>query len=102
MKKTGIELIVQERKEQIEKHGRTVQLDIERNNYRKMLTVVQVLIEPQQHLQHDYILKQYMPLGWDKEIWMKMCKKPFVDRLVIAGAFIAAQIDVELASSNSD
>lgn len=99
---TGIEWIQKERMEQINKHGRTVALDIERNNNGQLISAVQILIEPKLHDQIEIYLEAITPRGWDKKIWVKMCKKPFADRLVIAGALIAAQIDVELASYNSD
>ena len=34
--KTGIELIAQERAEQIEKHGRTIELDVKQNNHHQL------------------------------------------------------------------
>ncbi len=33
------------------------------------------------------------PEGWNKELHNKMMNKPYKDRLIIAGALIAAEID---------
>ena len=33
------------------------------------------------------------PNGWDQEIWEKMIRKPHQERLIIAGALIAAELD---------
>ena len=33
------------------------------------------------------------PYGWDKKIWQHMTNKPLKERLIIAGALIAAEID---------
>ncbi len=34
-----------------------------------------------------------IPAGWDKQIWEHMLKKKHKQRLIIAGALIAAEID---------
>ena len=82
--KTGIELIAQERKEQIEKHGRTVAYDIAENHSGRLTDAAYGLII------HKYA---FMPDNWDREIVNKMLAKSYKDRLVIAGALIAAEID---------
>lgn len=33
------------------------------------------------------------PTGWDKSIWAKMCSKSYKERLIMAGALIAAELD---------
>ena len=84
---TGIELIARERQEQIEKHGHTVELDVFHNNNDELLMAARGLID------HKYGL---IPDSWynDKNHDVnKMMKKSIVDRLVIAGALIAAEID---------
>lgn len=82
---TGIELIAKERIEQIEKHGRTIKLDVEQNDAYQLSEGAQKLIWPH----HE----TYLPKGWDKYLWQKMCQKGYKDRLIIAGALIAAEID---------
>lgn len=87
--KTGIELIAKERKEQIEKHGRTIESDIDYN------TVYQLSSAACSLLAYPNINKMRLspPSGWDENIWDKMCSKPYKERLIIAGALIAAEID---------
>ncbi|MDQ1139438.1 hypothetical protein [Pedobacter agri] len=90
--KTGIELIAIERQEQIEKHGRTVEKDIElyRDGYGNMsqLTfVAEILIK-------RTFTNPHPPKGFDEVIFNKMISKPYKERLIIAGALIAAEIDM--------
>jgi len=88
--KTGIELIAEERLEQIIKHGRTTVRDgIENNNHQ--LTKGALML-----LSIDYeegIDPSEYPEGWDKDICLHMIKKTYEQRLIIAGALIAAEID---------
>lgn len=93
-RKTGVELIAVERQEQIEKHGRTLEHDIQINSDFQMIKAVGMLIftptdEGFDLMDHDI----FLPDGWDKDIWMKMHGKPYKERLIIAGAFIAAELD---------
>jgi hypothetical protein len=84
--KTGIELIAQERREQIEKHGRTIERDV-KDNYNAQLPTAAMRL-----LQFDrYDIPA--PFLWRESIWEKMNSKPYKDRLIIAGALIAAEID---------
>lgn len=84
--KTGIELIAQERREQIEKHGRTIRDDVKFNNKMQLRSAAHRLVEidPSPHI---------VPHDWDQAIWERMCRKPMKERLIIAGALIAAEID---------
>lgn len=81
---TGIELITQERAEQVNKHKRTVEADII-NNPRKQLRDGAAAL-----LMAD---EEFMPKEWDVAIVVKMLDKSYHDRLVVAGALIAAEID---------
>jgi hypothetical protein len=85
MNKTGIDLIAIERKEQFEKHNQTIENDIIYNNCYQLSKAAVLLISS-----HD-INKR--PDGWNKEIWEKMFNKSYKERLIIAGALIAAEID---------
>ena len=38
-------------------------------------------------------IEPLVPEGWSFELFKKMCNKPYKERLVIAGALIAAEID---------
>lgn len=84
-KKTGIELIAEERREQIEKHGRTIDQDVQLN-YDGQLRQAAASLMGQRQTNED-------PEGWNTAIWVKMLKKPIKERLIIAGALIAAEID---------
>lgn len=102
---TGIELIAQERAEQIEKHGRTIENDAIINNgvyeiegetfyVPQLAHAAHLLVEPDgSMLREQQYLDTFIPHGWDKEIWDKIVKKPYKERLIIAGALIAAEID---------
>lgn len=85
--KTGTELIAIERQEQIEKHGRTLQRDIAENQNLELLIGAMALLDV-------YPSTHSFPEKWNKTLIQKMMSKPHKDRLVIAGALIAAQIDV--------
>lgn len=84
--KTGIELIAEERQEQIEKHGRTVESDIRMNKNRQLRIAAARLISDD-----AFILDP--PEGWNKKIWDKMKRKNLNERVIIAGALLAAEID---------
>ena len=84
---SGIELIAKERKEQIEKHGRTIESDVEINQRGELSAAAATLISA------SGIRFKVIPIGWDNFLWKKMCDKPYKDRLIIAGALIAAEID---------
>ncbi len=91
--KTGIELITQERKEQIEKHGRTIQEDTEMNRDYQLVIAAGVLTEFIDNETSLVTADDTCPKGWDYKIWQKMWDKSFKKRLIIAGALIAAEID---------
>lgn len=77
MKKSGIKLITQELKKQIEKHGNPFKYDCNVNiAARRLLTI-----------------DTFIPYKWDKNVWSKMIVKSYKERLIIAGALIAMEID---------
>lgn len=93
---TGIELITLERVEQLEKHGRTVEQDKKLNNEYQLTDAASVLtLNVPEGIQGAYEQSQgdNPPIGWDSEPWIKLIKKPYKERLIIAGALIAAEID---------
>lgn len=92
-KPTGIKLIAQERKEQIEKHGNTVLDDVQYNDGFQLSHAASVLSQFGLNSEPEEILLRKIPNTWYKERWLKMCRKPFEERLTIAGALIAAEID---------
>lgn len=91
--KTGIELIAIERKEQIEKHGYTILEDKEYNtSFEYPLTKVASALSIDDN--GNRLAKEAMkPINWNQESWDKMMSKPYKERLIIAGALIAAEID---------
>lgn len=82
-KMTGLELIAKERQEQIEKHGYTVDSDVHGNNNRQLLNAAGALMAG----------SMLRPTSWGQESWQHMAMKPKKERLIIAGALIAAEID---------
>jgi hypothetical protein len=88
--KAGIELINQERKEQILKHNRSIQDDVRLNTNGQ-------LVDAATKLRVDdiggYWATDLLPVGWDQTIWDKMTNKPYKDRLVISGALLVADDD---------
>jgi hypothetical protein len=87
--KTGIELIAQERKEQIEKHGRTLESDAKINIGYTLSVAARSLIKSNPFNP----VNGQRPLRWNEATWDRMIKKSYKERLIIAGALIAAEID---------
>lgn len=99
-KTQGILQITEERRQQIERHGRTILSDVKSNDGEQLsqaasflLSVPNNVINDPNDKAVDQVLLLYKPLGWDNSIWLKMCKKSYKERLVIAGALVAAEID---------
>lgn len=88
--KTGIELIAEERAEQLGKHGRTVEKDVQENQDFQLSIGATRLIS---RILFFEISDQQPPDGWDYGAYLRMCSKSFKERLVIAGALLAAEID---------
>lgn len=81
---TGIELIAQERLEQKTKHGRTLQRDCNENKDLQLSQAAEALIEGD---------LSWMPDSWEEAICARMIGKSYRERLIIAGALIAAELD---------
>lgn len=92
---TGIELIAKERTEQIEKHGRSIEDDAKWNDRNELSIAASMLVVDYPHvcLEIEDVEENHCPDGWDRSIWSKMVRKPYKERLIIAGALIAAEID---------
>lgn len=81
--KTGIELITQERDEQINKHG----FDVANDEYysdNELIKAALFAINPDQF---------EWPYNWDEKFRDKIKGKTLIERLAVAGAFMAARID---------
>ena len=90
--KTAIELVANERKEQIEKHGHRVIDDVAFNSTR---------VKPFNMLPLRVAVGNLMgivggipyPEHWNKEAIEKLESKTELEKLITAGAFICAEID---------
>lgn len=82
---TGAQLIANERQEQIDKHGRTVIKDVSSNSKGELLMAAVKMT--------GKVIGIPWPEHWDKAICQKMDDKTEDEKLVIAGAMIAAEID---------
>lgn len=87
---TGIELIAKERKEQLEKHGISVKNDAQFNSISEYNGLPALPLEAVRLLDLSI---QRAPSHWDKKRMEKMETKLYKERLIIAGALIAAEID---------
>lgn len=87
---TGIELITQERKEQIEKHGWTVKHDKDEHPNGELAIVAAYLAGGDDPLIYEDI-EVFVP-EWGIEL-LKKLKGDDIHRLKVAGALIAAEID---------
>lgn len=85
---TGAEMIAQEREEQLTKHGRTVVADMLFNTRGQLIYGAMALLAKDTE-SNIY----YFPVEWDGRICKKMYEKPYKERLIIAGALIAAELD---------
>lgn len=88
---TGIELIEKERNEQIIEHKWSLDYDELYNSIGQLVQAANALIvdtvsDPRQRL-------LLMPSYWDSQACLKMCMKSRKERLIIAGALIAAELD---------
>lgn len=81
---TGAELIAKERSEQIHKHLRTVEKDYAENCNGELLDGAVALLNNEIDM---------FPDNWSHEICEHMVKKDYKERLIIAGALLAAEID---------
>lgn len=85
---TGIQLVAKERKKQLKKYS--IESDKQTNKGMQLLAAAIVLTH--QRMTPEYA-SGLTPTGWDKEGWKKMCHKPHKEKLIIAAAFIAAELD---------
>lgn len=90
--KSGVELIAIERQEQIEKHLRSIDYDVRFNSgFEKPLTKAASALTIERV---STVLSMAMkPLDWNETAWHSLVSKPYKERLIIAGALIAAEID---------
>lgn len=82
-KMTGIELITKEREEQLQKHGWTPQHDDQHYDGSLVHAAISAML-----LDGDFF-----PENWDLKYFNKFESKTLIDRMKVAGALIAAEID---------
>ena len=104
--KTGIELIAQERKEQIEKHRYTIEWDVVRNTENQLLSAIMMLASAISFRRGEIemppdALQDLHPIGWDINYCKKMISRSDIDILGKIGAFAAAEIDVILLQNQT-
>lgn len=87
--KSGIELITEERLQQIEKHNRTIDSDVYSNDCGELRIAAMGLLNQKE----DRIYMGEFPAAWDEAICEHMASKPYRERLIISGSLIAAEID---------
>lgn len=95
--KTGIELIAEERREQIEKHGRTIESDLKTNSNGELIMVARAMLIEDEEFPEGFgknIRRAEMPADWDDAVCQRMAGKSRKERIIIAGALIAAELDV--------
>jgi hypothetical protein len=86
---TGIELIAKERAEQGRKHNISIEEDAARNAGGQLEQAAAAILL----MDYDEDASELYPEGWSEDFWLRMPKKPHMERLIIAGALIAAEID---------
>lgn len=87
--KSGIEHINQERDQQIVKHGWDIEHDAEYHNDGELLDAVKALLEIKHLNSH-----RFFAIKWEAdELYFRLVNKSPIERLAVAGAWIAAEID---------
>lgn len=81
---SGIQLIQKERNEQLTKHKHSIFSDYLFNDKCELYQGAQALLEGD---------ITWMPESWDVAIKERMISKSYKERLIIAGALIAAELD---------
>lgn len=88
--KTGVQLITEEREKQISKHGFTGEHHFNHPEWYED----EQLIKAAKHLtKKPFISSYFVPKNWDVEWFYNLTQRPYKERLIIAGALIAAEID---------
>lgn len=88
--KSGIELISEERQEQIEKHGFDAKHDADYEAEKQLAYAAIYLLMNYSDFQDN---AKYFPANWEQSWKIKFDSKSDIEGLRIAGALIAAEID---------
>ncbi len=94
---TGIQLIANERQfKQIEKHGFTAEHHANHPEWydnEQLISAAHMISQYDEFESPEDLYRELCPLNWDLDWWQRLCDKPKIERLAMAGAFIAAEID---------
>jgi hypothetical protein len=96
--KSGTELIQAERQKQIDKYGFTGE---HHANHPEWYDKNQ-LVEAAHTLSMPTIVSCFIPINWDAEWFERLCQRPYLERLTIAGALLASEIDRQHNLPKSD
>jgi len=111
--KSGIELISEEREKQIKRWGGPEEDALKNSSGQLALgargvmtyksgieapansTIPKDIIDQMERMREEgwQRIREMGPPGWDDEIWKRMLDQPIKQRLIMAGALIAAEID---------
>lgn len=94
--KTGIEAFAEERQKQIDKHGFTGKHHAKHPEWYDNHQLTRAAF----YLAYKDLNGTWCPENWDIEWFGRLCKKPFKERLKIAGALLAAEWDRQKALGN--
>lgn len=93
----GIKAIIYERNEHFVKHGYSISSDINWNSEFQLLEAAATLLfnpeVAQQEVFVECTIQNDLPKDWNKTQWAYMVNKTYIERLILAGSFIAAEID---------
>lgn len=82
----GVIAILNERNDQIHKHGLSVKDDVLHNPNGELIQAARALMKPTP-VEHDF------PASWGVAAVRKMINKSLAERYIIAGALISAELD---------
>lgn len=97
--KTGIEKISEERQKQIDKHDFTAQHHVDHPEWYdkdQLVTAAVALCNFKDKIENSDLHKIYMkicPKNWGQNKWKALLERPYEERLKIAGALLAAELD---------
>jgi hypothetical protein len=92
---TKIQFITDERSEQLTKHGHSIERDVKENADEQLRQGAIELLSKDDWINNSgkKCYHTAMLCDLDTQLWIKMMNKSYRERLIIAGALIAAEID---------
>lgn len=92
----GTQLIANERRKQLEKHNYSLEHDAQLNQHNQLSEAASILcMQVPAGSEEDFVnmYAEQCPFEWNSVGWKKMLSKTYKERLMIAGALIAAEMD---------